>query len=156
LFNKILVPIDGSSQSHDALLQGLEIAKIHGSKVTILHVITYSEQYVPYQSIEESTLPQEAITPPEWILEYMENVRKNDETMLKEALKHAKTIAPKVKITIKLLTGRAAETILSESLANYDLIVIGCRGLGGLKELMLGSVSHKVVNGATIPVLVIK
>jgi nucleotide-binding universal stress UspA family protein len=157
LFEKILVPIDGSSQAHDALIQGLEIAKIHGSEVTILHVITFSEKYIPYMSTEESMPPQESMTPPEWVLEYMENVRKNDEKMLKETLKHAKSVAPNVKITTKLLTGRAADTILAEATKeNYDLIVIGCRGLGGFKELMLGSVSRNVVNGAKIPVLIIK
>lgn len=37
-----------------------------------------------------------------------------------------------------------------------DIIVIGSRGLGGIREFVLGSVSHNVVQSARIPVLVVK
>ena len=108
-------------------------------------------------SVNENTFPQESATPTEWITEYMENIRQNDENMLDSALKYARKFAPNVTITTKLLTGRAAENILIEAEeGNFDLIVIGCRGLGGFKELVLGSVSHSVVNGSKTPVMIVK
>ena len=157
MFKKILIPIDGSQQANDALLKGLEIAKIHGSKVEILHVTTFSEEYTPDMSVNENTFPQESATPTEWITEYMENIRQNNENMLDSALKYANKFSPSITIITKLLTGRAAENILvGAEEGNFDLIVIGCRGLGGFKELVLGSVSHSVVNGSKIPVLIVK
>jgi len=38
----------------------------------------------------------------------------------------------------------------------YDIVVLGTRGLNGLQEMVLGSVSHKVVKRAQIPVLIVK
>lgn len=157
MFKKILIPIDGSKQAQDTLLKGLEIAKIHGSKVEILNVTTFSEEYIPDMSAKENTFPQKSATPEEWITEYMENIRQNNENMLDNVFEYAKKFAPSITITTKLLTGRAAENILLEAeVGKFDLIVIGCRGLGGFKELVLGSVSHSVVNGSKIPVLIVK
>jgi nucleotide-binding universal stress UspA family protein len=61
------------------------------------------------------------------------------------------------KVTSRLLIGKPGDAIIAEaSEGRFNLIVIGDRGLGGLKELLLGSVSHQVVNESTIPVLVVK
>jgi nucleotide-binding universal stress UspA family protein len=39
---------------------------------------------------------------------------------------------------------------------NFDLVVIGSRGLGGIKETFLGSVSNTIVHKSHVPVLVVK
>ena len=73
--------------------------------------------------------------------------------MIKEARKQ------KVKIGIVYTEGTAsvAESLLLESKKiKPDLIVMGSRGLGGFKSLLLGSVSNAVVTHSTIPVLIIK
>jgi nucleotide-binding universal stress UspA family protein len=96
-------------------------------------------------------------SPPDWIDDYMTKVRKNDENMLNNALKHAKTVVPDAKITTKLLIGKPGnEIVLEAGRGGFNLIAIGSRGLSGLKELVLGSVSHQVVNESKIPVLVVK
>ena len=153
MFEKILVPIDGSKPSLDALLRALELAKIHGSEVEILHVTTFSEDL----PAETSQTKAGSNSPTKWIDDYMTKVRKNDENMLNNALMHSRTIVPAVKITTKLLTGLPGNEIIMEAgRGGFDLIVIGSRGLSGLKELVLGSVSHQVVNESKIPVLVVK
>jgi nucleotide-binding universal stress UspA family protein len=156
LFERILIPVDGSPQSHNALMKGVELAKIDGSKIEILHVTTFSEEYPGFMSMNGNSTPQES-APPEWISEYIDNIRQNDRKMLDEASKSAKSIAPKLEITVKLLTGRAVENVLEEAdRGKFDLIIMGCRGLGGFREIVLGSVSHGVVNGSKIPVLIVK
>jgi nucleotide-binding universal stress UspA family protein len=76
--------------------------------------------------------------------------------MLIQALKDAETMYPKLKITAKLLRGKHGKTIVSEAEeGGFDLIVIRRRGLGVLTELVLGSVSHEVVNESKISVLVV-
>jgi len=54
--------------------------------------------------------------------------------------------------------GHPAKVIIdiAEKTVGADLIVIGSRGLGGFKELLLGSVSHAVVNHARDPVLIVR
>ena len=56
-----------------------------------------------------------------------------------------------------LIKGNPAEAILNAATSvTTDLIIIGSRGRGGIKELMLGSVSSAVVQHAKVPVLVVK
>ncbi|MGV2947877.1 universal stress protein, partial [Acinetobacter sp. AGC35] len=58
---------------------------------------------------------------------------------------------------VELLQGSPAEVILKYAKQQeVDVIIIGSRGLGGIREFVLGSVSHNVVQSARIPVLVVK
>jgi nucleotide-binding universal stress UspA family protein len=158
MFKKILAPIDGSKRAHKALTTALEMARLNKSDLEILHVTSYIEEYVPTES--ESTgapMSEESLSPPEWIDDYMAKVRKNDKKMLSQALKDAEAMYPELKVTSKLLPGRPGKGIVGEAEeGGFDLIVIGCRGLNGLAELVLGSVSHEVVNESKVPVLVVK
>ena len=57
----------------------------------------------------------------------------------------------------KTVTGDGAIEILNFSQKHkYDIIIIGSRGLGSIKEVFLGSTSHAVVHKSTIPVMLIK
>lgn len=152
MFQKILVPIDGSNPAHNALVNALQIARIHGSEVEILHVMTFTEDLpeIPDKSGEKNALDS-------WIDDYMTRVRKKDNKMLGNAVEEAKALGLSDKVYSKLLIGKPGGIIIAEaSQGGFDLIVIGNRGLGGFKELVLGSVSHQVVNESKIPVLVVK
>jgi len=53
--------------------------------------------------------------------------------------------------------GRPSEKIVETAKqGNFDIIVLGSQGLGGIKKFFLGSVSHRVADEATCPVLIIK
>jgi nucleotide-binding universal stress UspA family protein len=152
MFQKILVPIDGSKPAHSALVYALQMAKIHGSEVEILHVMTFTEDLPPEpkRSGKDET--------PEWYIDdYVTRVRKKDGKMLSDAVEEAKTLGLSDRVSSKLLIGKPGEVIIDEALqGGFDLIVIGDRGLGGIRELVLGSVSHQVVTESKIPVLVVK
>jgi len=152
MYKKILAPIDGSESSYDALKMALELAKVHESEVEILHVMMYSENLPQIDSSQiKSNNPQA------YVEDYIARVKKKDENMLSSALEDARKIAPEAKVSTKLMLGEPAEEIIGEAArGEFDLIVIGSRGMSGLKELILGSVSHKVVNGSQVPVLVVK
>lgn len=152
LFQKILVPIDGSRSANNALTHALQLAKIHGSFIEVMHVMTVTED-LPTNLVKS----EKTDTPSEWVEEYLTQIRVKDENMLSEALEEAKKMGLEGKTASKLLIGRPGDVILSEAAqGTFDLIVIGNRGLSGLKEFVLGSVSHQIVDESKIPVLVVK
>jgi nucleotide-binding universal stress UspA family protein len=66
----------------------------------------------------------------------------------------AETHDPSFTLERRVIQGPAAPTLLSEA-ERCDLIVVGTRGLGGFQSLVLGSVSHQLVNHARCPVVVV-
>jgi nucleotide-binding universal stress UspA family protein len=76
---------------------------------------------------------------------------------LSKALKRAKELKPDLKISTVLKEGRPADEIVKTAKEeNFDLIVMGHRGLGRVKEFFLGSVSDRVADEAHCPVLIVK
>jgi len=72
-------------------------------------------------------------------------------------LSEAKKRGIMVKADIPEATTSVVETIVNQAVKeNADLIIVGTRGLGGFKKLILGSVSNGVVSHAHCPVLVIR
>ena len=71
--------------------------------------------------------------------------------------KKVKKINLKTRFSTKLLEGRPADKIVEiAKQESFDLIVIGSRGLGGIKEIFLGSVSDRVADESHCPVLIVK
>ena len=137
-FNKILVPLDGSKNSFRALSNAITLAKQTQSEITGLFVIQSN--------------PSEIDT--------LRNIlKKNQKTQYQNIMKKARMQCKRNDIGfIDLLEyGHEGNTIVSFARKNkFDLIVIGSRGLGPLKEFFLGSTSRHVVHYSKIPVLVIK
>ena len=137
--NKILVPLDGSKSSKKTLSESIAFAKKNNASLVGLYVLPFSP------------------------LSYR-NVRFVQETMYgegKKILKNAQKTAEKngVFLQPKILKGTPGELISSfanQTKNKIDLIMIGSRGMSGLKELFLGSVSNHVVHKSKKPVLIIK
>lgn len=139
IFEKILVPLDGSDHSLRALEKAIKIAQKFDGKVTLIHV--YSISYLALTATQ--------------VTSFVEAVRKSGEAILAEGEKIAK--AQKVKVEKKLKEGAVVEEILKTTRKeNFDLIVIGARGISKIKELLLGSISHGVTIHAPCPVLIVK
>jgi len=153
MMKKILVPIDGSESADKALNLALDIARKYKAEVEILHVIPpISVPVTPYPTIGESP----ALSPG-WVEDYYMKAKEESQKMLSEAKKSAKAKGGGLKITSKLGDGRPSDVIVAEAESeNFDLIVMGSRGLGGIKEFILGSVSNQVVHDSKKPVLILK
>ena len=101
--------------------------------------------------------PEVTRTPSEWVKEYLDQIQLRDEQMLSDAVQTARKLGLGEKVFSRLLIGKPGPLILEEvSTSGFDLIVIGDRGLSGLREMVLGSVSKHVVDKSNIPVLVVK
>ena len=139
LITSILVPVDGSVHAEKALNYALNLAEIHDAKVEIMTVV------------------DEVKMAPDWAREYSEKLREQDEDVLTSTFSKAVKEKPNFKISKCLAEGYASEEILKcAEKGHHDLIVMGSRGMGLVRGLVLGSVSSRVVNQAEIPVLIVK
>lgn len=143
MFNKILVAIDESELNNKILEATLNIATSNESLVTLVNVnkenVTTGLTYVPEDYLEEA-------------LDQLE-----EQSMEKlEKAKSKLITGDGISIEMVPLKGDPAHQILEYAKEHeQDLIIMGSRGLSGIKEIMLGSVSHKVTQLSKCPVLII-
>ncbi|MBD3207609.1 hypothetical protein GF319_14855 [Candidatus Bathyarchaeota archaeon] len=149
---RILIAYDGSEPSKHALVQGISLADLTSSEVTILSVVP--RVMIPIYS--DVGAAGSMYTGRE-MAEIQEDMREFYSDSLKKVSKELKEEYPDVELDTELLEGRPSQIIieLAEN-DGYDLIVIGSRGLGGITGWILGSTSRRVVESCTKPVLVIK
>jgi len=143
-FQKILVPLDGSKNSFRALAAACDLAENCNAAIELLYVFLISKEIPAYTQINSSYIPDTVFT----------DAQENGQAILKEGLKQVPSSVP---ATCSLEMGFPSEKIIELSQNNnYDLIIIGSRGLGVIKSMLVGSVSSYVVHHANCPVMVVK
>jgi nucleotide-binding universal stress UspA family protein len=144
MFEKILVPVDGSEYATRAVGVAAELAKCHGSSVFLLHVI------------RDLALPKEImamIQAGEVTESRMQILQDSADIILGNAQRQLEQ-AGVTGIARDCLLGDPPSMILQYAEENgIDLIVLGHRGLGPTRGL-LGGVARKLVNMSTISVLI--
>jgi nucleotide-binding universal stress UspA family protein len=147
--NRILIPHDGSEYADKALFWALDIAEKYNAKAEVINVIPLSGLF------STSMHPLEAGAP---LLEpSLQRSRESAHRMVTSVLEKARLSKPSVAISSKILEGKPAEKIVEAAKeGGFDLIVMGSRGLGAVKEFFLGSVTGRVANTATCPVVIVK
>jgi universal stress protein A len=138
LFRHILVPHDFSSPATLALKTAARLAKEHGGKLTVLHVLVpfYLPADVPFG------MPAEADLVPEQ--------RRQLHRLVTKALGRG---GPPV--TVRVEIGEASQRIIDAS-RRADSIVMATSGRTGLAHFLIGSVAERVVRHATVPVLTLR
>lgn len=149
VIKKMLVAVDGSEGAAKALDFALNLAEKLDAEVQIVSVVP------PVDSIIPRLTP---VAQPSAFYTYLINeMEQRLKTVLSEALKGAEEEKPKLKISTRLLKGRPADKIVQMAKEEgFDVIVMGSRGLSGVEELLLGSVSNRVADYASCPVLIVK
>lgn len=144
MYQRILVPIDGSSTSDRALQEAIKLIDAQPALLRLVHVVDDlqfldTEGYVDYAALRELT-----------------------RQIGERALAKAKEVAQQADITVEtsLLDAngeRIARVIDAEAVSwSADLIVIGTHGRAGFNHLLFGSVAEGVVRSATVPVLLVR
>ena len=155
MFEKILVPVDGSEHSVKALEKAIEMAKKFDGRITLIHV--YSVTVQPIIVPEPATLSSPGIpylTAAE-ISRVAEAARDFGNKVLKDGEERAR--AGKVGVEKVLIEGHAVQEIVKAAKeGSFDLIVLGARGISHIREMFLGSVTDGVIHHAPCPVLVVK
>ena len=138
MFSKILVAIDGSESAKKAFARSVFLSAKCNSKLDVVHVVQCDvggDSAATFELIEE--LKDKA----------------------REILEQCKKEADKKKVLIKVILQMGDPANIITELANkndYDLIILGSRGMSAFKELLLGSVSLKVMHHAKCPVMVVR
>jgi nucleotide-binding universal stress UspA family protein len=131
--------LDGSVGSARGLAWAIDTARALGAEIVAAHVF----QLVPPISAAPAPIPDTS--------EWQQLLRQEFENQWCGPLKNAGVYYR----TIFQMGSPAATLIDIARREHADLLVTGTRGVGGFKELMLGSVSHQLVLHATVPVVVI-
>ena len=141
MFSKIMVAYDGSEHSQRAAKIAGDLAR-RQTKAELWLVCV--QDTIPYWRGESYVLINE-------LMDAQTRIGKN---LLRDA---KKIIGEKLTIHEELLFGSPAEKILDIAETNKcDLIIMGTRGLSGLRGLLLGSQVQKVISHAHCPVLTVK
>ena len=140
MYNKILVPVDGSKFAKNAVKHALSIAKSEHVELIALDVVDNS--YFLGVSAENSIYS-------------VNNVLKEEAGKNLEEIKNI--VGEEVKLKTAIVEGSPANEILKYSEENdVDLIVMGSSGKTGFEKFLLGSVADKVVKNSKSSVLVVR
>jgi nucleotide-binding universal stress UspA family protein len=139
MFQHILLAYDGSKHSERAAALAQEIALKFGGMVRIVYAFQPISRVLGNPTLED--------------LMQKETSRGNELVQVIANQMSAAGLDPHTEV----LEGPAADAILRvANIRKVDLIVMGTRGLGDATAVFLGSVSHKVLQAAPCPVLVVK
>ncbi|MGD6934637.1 MAG: universal stress protein [Candidatus Bathyarchaeia archaeon] len=162
MISKILVPLDGSEPASRALDFSCYLADKCSAEILVLGVIepmiapVFSRAYGQPMTQPMETPPIPPVSPAE-VRSIMNSQKVHYENLLFDALEKARKNYPNLKISTQLKEGQPSDEIIETAKEGcFDIIVIGSRGLGGIKGFFLGSVSKKVTNEAVCPVLIVK
>lgn len=139
MFKSIVLGLDGSQHSLHALESARILAEHFGAKLILVHAYPRTSDLRRFEGYDR-----------------LVSQRKNaGQAILDDARKRLDSFS--CEIEEDLLEGPAAEAILSVAETRPpDLIVLGTRGMGSVKGLVMGSVSHKVTHHAPCTVMVVR
>lgn len=144
MYKHILVPVDGSSTSLKAVSQAVAIASAFGSEVTAIYVI---DPY-PFTGVgTEFAYGQD---------QYLSAAKAEAQEALTAA--RGQVEAAGLKVDTRVVEAHATWRGIVETAdaVQADLVVMGSHGRRGLEKLVLGSVTQRVLQYATQPVLVVR
>jgi nucleotide-binding universal stress UspA family protein len=136
--SRIVVGIDTSPDAERALRWALDEARLRGAKLELVHA---------YPTPELTALPMVVTLPND------EELRAAAESVLDDALEAVG--GPGDVAVVRTVRAGGAASVLVQAAEDADLLVVGARGLGGFRGLLLGSVSQQAVAHSPCPVVVV-
>ena len=145
MYQRILIPVDGSETSKRALQEAIKIASAN-SQLRLVYVVeeVYSLDAEAYAFFDYAGL-QEAM-------------RKSGERILAQAAKQAQRSGAIAETALLDGAGERVASVIDGEAVKWgaDLIVIGTHGRSGFSRLLLGSVAEGVARGSSAPVLLVR
>ncbi|MDH5535306.1 MAG: universal stress protein [Betaproteobacteria bacterium] len=141
MYQKVLVPVDGSETSRTALREAIKLAKEQGAKMRLVYVCEPMGHYFT-----------------EGPLDLTAAIRREGEQVLGDALAEARKAGVDAATALVESGGRRVAAVIVEDAgtAGADLIAMGTHGRRAVEHLVLGSVAEGVARRAAVPVLLIR
>ena len=144
MFHNILVAIDGSAHGERALAEAIDLAERNNARLMVMTVVPDPSAWLVSGGAYGGAINHEKL---------LEETEREYRELLDEAID---TVPQDVSVTKLLRHGRAGDLILTQLAdGRHDLVVMGSRGRGNVRSLVLGSVSHQVLNAAPAAVLIV-
>jgi nucleotide-binding universal stress UspA family protein len=138
MFNNILLAVDGSEYSHRAIEYAKSLTERYEANLWLVHVFSHTSDLLGYQDFEKLYAKRKSA----------------GQAVLDRAKKLLGSTT--FKVHEELMEGSEAEAILKVAENHQaDLIIMGTRGFGAVKGMLVGSVSRKVIHLSTCPVMVV-
>jgi nucleotide-binding universal stress UspA family protein len=142
MFRNILVAVDGSPDAQQALVHAVDLADCEHARLTILSAVP-TPPAIAYSSVGAAEVLSKSV----------QDGEREAAELLKKALE---SVPESVSVSTIASTKPARMAILSQvKEGNHDLVVLGSRGRGAVRSVLLGSVSHDVLHHSSIPVLIV-
>jgi nucleotide-binding universal stress UspA family protein len=130
---RIVVGVDGSEPSLEALAWAAREARLRGARLEVVHASFYRPE----------------------LLQLFPGAAKDEEAVLDAAVGRAHAIEPTIDVVAHHFGPPAAKALIDAS-AGAELLVVGSRGLGGFEGLVMGSVSRQCAHHGQCPVVIIR
>lgn len=144
--NRILVGVDASPASVQALERAAQEARSHGALLEVVHAFNPPDQSTAFPVLPERGRDRVNL----------EVEREKANTKLGTWLEESQVDLTDLQVEWSVLANNRATEALIDRSADADLVVVGSRGRGGFRGLLLGSTSEQVTRHAKCPVLVVR
>lgn len=149
MYNRVLVPIDGSETSLRALHEAIRVGQCQ--KAAAIHLL-----YV----VDTITNIPQSESPPSYIKEIYAQARKYGQEVLEKARQEVERAGLQVEtrlVELKRASDRISQVIIDEAKSMpAELLVMGTHGRRGLNHLLLGSVAESVTRQTPCPLLLVR
>lgn len=146
MYERILVPIDGSETSSAGLQEAIRLAKLTGSQLRLLHAVDempFVMSAEGYSAISADVLAL--------LHEAGEQILQNGRTLVRESGLAVDTVL------FDSLSGRLCDLVAEEARKwHADVIVLGTHGRRGVGRLLMGSDAEQIVRSAPVSVLLVR
>ena len=146
MYQRILVPVDGSPTSSAGLDEAIMLAKLTGARLRLVHVV----DEMPFVMSAEGYGAMSS--------DVLGLLKEAGEKILAESRQRveAKGIAVDA-VLFDSLSGRLSDRVAEQSKEwGADLIVLGTHGRRGVQRMLLGSDAEQIIRTATVPVLLVR
>jgi len=145
MYQRILVPVDGSDTSKRGLQEAIRLSKALGGHLRLVHIVDDSPLALN---------PEAGVAAAPLVQDFAEGGKE----ILEEARKLASVAGVNTEVSLhENFSGRVADLIVDEAKKwRAELIVMGTHGYGGLKHAVLGSAAEAVLHASDVPVLLVR